>query len=191
MIDNIKKIFNNKEKRIENLVSFLVILIITLLIINKILDKDNDKDIYENKVGVELANNNLTYLENEKDDLEKRLENILEKIDGVGNVSVMITYSESKKVFPIYNTSLNQSKTEEKDDSGVNKITETINEEKEIVKDNNSNIILEKVVMPQVEGAIITAKGASNPTIRGNIISAVEAVTGIATHKIQVYEMGE
>ena len=45
--------------------------------------------------------------------------------------------------------------------------------------------------MPQIEGAIITAKGASNSNVKSNIISAVEAVTGIATHKIQVFEMGD
>ena len=38
MIEKFKKIFNNKEKRIENLVSFLIILVITLIIINKILN---------------------------------------------------------------------------------------------------------------------------------------------------------
>ena len=40
------------------------------------------------------------------------------------------------------------------------------------------------------EGAIIAAQGASNANVKANIISAVEAVTGLATHKIQVFEMG-
>ena len=40
MIDKIKKIFENKEKRIENLISLLIILVITLIVINKII-KDN------------------------------------------------------------------------------------------------------------------------------------------------------
>ena len=45
--------------------------------------------------------------------------------------------------------------------------------------------------MPTVEGAIITAEGAENPEIKSNIISAVEAVTGAQSHKIQVFEMGD
>ena len=40
-----------------------------------------------------------------------------------------------------------------------------------------------------MEGAIITAKGADNVAVKTNIIQAVEAVTGLATHKIQVFEM--
>ena len=41
MIDGIKKIFMNKEKKVENLVSFLIILIITVIVINKILSNYN------------------------------------------------------------------------------------------------------------------------------------------------------
>ena len=35
----------------------------------------------------------------------------------------------------------------------------------------------------------MTAKGANNSVVKANIIAAVEAVTGLATHKIQVFEM--
>ena len=50
--------------------------------------------------------------------------------------------------------------------------------------------ITEKVVMPVIEGAIVTAQGAGNASIKSSIVSAVEAVTGLAVHKIQVFEMG-
>ena len=43
--------------------------------------------------------------------------------------------------------------------------------------------------MPTIEGAIITAEGASNATVKANIISATQAITGLATHKIQVFQM--
>ena len=39
--------------------------------------------------------------------------------------------------------------------------------------------------------AIITAKGANDSLNKSNIIAAVEAVTGLAMHKIQVFEVGE
>ena len=43
--------------------------------------------------------------------------------------------------------------------------------------------------MPKVEGAIVLAEGANDASIKNNIILAVEAVTGLSTHKIQVFEM--
>jgi len=33
----------------------------------------------------------------------------------------------------------------------------------------------------------VTAQGANNSNVKSNIISAMEAVTGLATHKIQVF----
>ena len=188
MLEKIKKIFSNKEKRVENLISFLIILVITLIVINKIL-KEDEKEIvdFENETNVELASNNEVI----SNDLEIRLENILRKIDGVGDVSVLITYSESNAIVPIYNFTTNKSVSEETDSNGGKRVTETEDSQKEVIKNDNSDIITEKVIMPQIEGAIITAKGANNSTVKSNIISAVEAVTGLATYKIQVFEMGD
>ncbi len=191
MLEKIKNIFNNKEKRMENLVSFLIILVITLIVINKILKGDNkSSENYENEIGVELASETVS-TSSTSDDLELKLEKILSKINGVGKVSVLITYSESSTLVPIYNVSTSTSTVEEKDTSGGTRTTETQNNQKDVITDGASNVITEKMIMPIVEGAIITAQGASDSTVKSNIISAVEAVTGIATHKIQVFEMGE
>lgn len=73
--------------------------------------------------------------------------------------------------------------------------TRTINEnstKKEIIYEENDGIktpITQSVINPQIEGAIITAQGATDAQTKTNIIQAVEAVTGLATHKIQVFEM--
>lgn len=42
---------------------------------------------------------------------------------------------------------------------------------------------------PIIEGAIITAQGADNALVKESIIQAVEAATGLTSHKIQVFEM--
>lgn len=188
MIDKIKKIFENKEKRIENLISLLIILVITLIVINKILDSDKKENLeIQNETGVEFAKEEST---NISSDLEKRLENILSKISGVGNVSVLLTYKESQALVPVYNINSSISTVEEKDTSGGSRITETENLQKDVIMQNsNSDIVTEKNIMPIVEGAIITASGADDINVKSNIISAVEAVTGIATHKIQVFKM--
>lgn len=45
------------------------------------------------------------------------------------------------------------------------------------------------VITPEIKGAVVLAKGASNVNVKANIIQAVEAATGLPTHKIQVFEM--
>ena len=126
------------------------------------------------------------------DNLEEKLENVLGKIQGVGAVKVCINYSESSEVVAMYNESSKVSNTEESDTSGgTRKIQETDSQKDIIFKEENGEKtpITQKVVQPKIEGAIITAKGANNADTKANIIQAVEAVTGLATHKIQVFEM--
>lgn len=43
--------------------------------------------------------------------------------------------------------------------------------------------------MPKIEGAIVIAEGGGDATIKTNVVQAVSAVTGLATHKIQVFKM--
>lgn len=192
MLDKLKGIFNNKDKKMENLVSFLIILIITLIVINKILENDEKEIVdYENMVGVELAGSKKPENDFENNELEKRLESILSKISGVGKVSVLLTYKESGSIVPIYNLNSSKIDTEEKDNSGSSKLTENESIQKDVIISENNGVVIEKTLMPIVEGAIVIAEGGSNTNIKSNIISAVEAVTGVKTHKIQVFEMGE
>ena len=84
------------------------------------------------------------------------------------------------------------SNTEETDTSGgIRKIQETDSQKDIIYQEENGEKkpITQKVVQPKIEGAIITAKGANNANTKTNIVQAVEAITGLATHKIQVFEM--
>ena len=92
----------------------------------------------------------------------------------------------------MYNENSQTSTTEETDTSGgVRKIQETDSQKEIIYQENDGEKvpITQKVIEPKIEGAIITAKGASDANVKTNIIQAVEAVTGLATHKIQVFEL--
>lgn len=185
--EKLKTFFNETKdkKKVNNLIAILIILIIAVIAINTLFsDNDKEKNTNTNTTGKELATENL-----ENDDMEKKLKNILSQIKDVGKVDVLITYSESSSVVPIYNEKNSKSTTEEVDTNGGTRTIESYNTDKEVVNGKNSEIITEKVVVPKIEGAIITAEGAKNAEVKSNIISAVEAATGIATHKIQVFEM--
>ena len=187
----------NNRKKIENLVFFVVVLIITIVVINLIWnDKNASKDIKEvdNNKKLAAVNQVETQIEQvpQEQNLSQKLESILSKIQGVGDVNVFINYSESSEVVAMYNENSKSSTTEETDVSGgVRKVQET-DSQKDIIYQENEGVktpMTKKVVEPKIEGAIITAKGANNIDIKTNIIQAVEAVTGLATHKIQVFEM--
>ena len=192
LIEKDKEEGNNKKK-IENLVFFVVVLIITIVVINVIWnDKNISKDTKEVDNNKKLAAANQVQIQtgqvSQEQTLSQKLESILSKIQGVGDVNVFINYSESSEVVAMYKSST----TEETDTSGgVRKVQETDSQKDVIFQENNGvkTPMTKKVVEPKIEGAIITAKGASNIDVKTNIIQAVEAATGLATHKIQVFEM--
>ena len=201
-LDNLKELFKkktegNNKKNIENLVVFLIILIITIIAINTIWgDKEKTKPEMNNSYK-ELADNidnkiNSNNKEFNEYNLEENLEKILGKISGVGKVQVLITYSQTSQVVAMYNEKNTSSNTEETDTNGGTRKIETLDTDKEIIyeeKNGEKTPITEKVIMPKIEGAIITAEGASNPNTKSNIINAVAAATGLSTYKIQVFEM--
>lgn len=184
----------DKKRQIENIVVFIVILIITVIIINSTWSSDKEKDNKNTNTTSKVLAQNVESDTSNQEDLETKLEDILESINGVGKVKVLIKYSESSTVVAMYNETSSESTTKENDgDGGSKDVTETENK-KEIVyteEDGKNKPITEKVVMPVIEGAVITAQGASNANIKSSIVSAVEAVTGLAVHKIQVFEMGD
>lgn len=174
-----------KKKKTENLIVLLIILVIAVITINIFLsDKKEDKN--NNTTGKELA----VEIDKKTDnDIEDSLTNILSKIDGVGKVEVLVTYSETSCIVPLYNQKNTKSVTEETDTNGGKRTIENYDENKEVVSGKNSEPISEKVIMPKIEGAIIAAEGADNVNVKSNIVSAVEAVTGIPNYKIQVFKL--
>ena len=196
LIEKDKEEGNNKKK-IEKLVFFVVVLIITIVVINVIWnDKNISKDTKEVDNNKKLAAANQVQIQtgqvSQEQTLSQKLESILSKIQGVGDVNVFINYSESSEVVAMYNENSKSSTTEETDTSGgVRKVQETDSQKDVIFQENNGvkTPMTKKVVEPKIEGAIITAKGASNIDVKTNIIQAVEAATGLATHKIQVFQM--
>lgn len=185
----------NNKKTIENLFVFLVLLIVTIVAINIIWRKDetNQPKNPENDGYKVLAESSkeLSSNINEKTayNLEQELEDILSKIDGAGKVNVLITYSESNQVVAMYNENKNTSVTEETDSAGGIRTIESTDLNKEIILDGSNNPVTEKIIMPKIEGAIIIAEGGGDAIIKSNIIQAVSAVTGLASHKVQVFKM--
>ncbi len=178
----------NNKKGIENLVFTAIILIIVVIAINYIW-KDDKKNIQNN--GTKLQDNENIIIEkseNKDDNLEQRLQNILSNISGVGEVKVLITYSQTSEVNPLYNEDYDESVTEEEDTNGGKRTVSTSSNKKEVVSASNQ-VITKSVTYPQIQGAVVIAKGADNSNVKTNIIQAVQAATGLSTYKIQVFDM--
>lgn len=192
-VDNVKQALVNvgkphDKKSIENLVIMAVILIVTIVAINYIWKDDKNKNT-DNKNATQTNTVEIsTYETSSNNDFENKLTDILSKINGVGEVKVLITYSQTNIINPIYNEDSQESITEESDTEGGKRTISSTNSKKEVAYSDN-NIITQSVTSPQIQGAVITARGAGNAKVKTDIIQAVAAATGLSTYKIQVFEM--
>ena len=190
------KIFSNEnqnksKRKIENLVFLIIILVITIIVINTIWSKDskNKENYNSNDTSKTLADEDTL---NQKEDLETKLEKILSTIKDVGQVKVFINYSESSSFIPLYDEKTTTSNIAEEDTSGGSRNTTQTESEKQVVFSENSGTkepISQKTTMPIIQGAIITAEGAKNGSVKTDITNAVQAVTALSLDKIQVFEM--
>lgn len=181
----------DNKKKTENIVVFLIIVVITIIAINFIL-KDNQKSSNNLEDNNIQSNKGTTMVDSgSSDDLEKKLESILSKINGVDNVSVLVTYSSSQESVPMYDVKQSDTITQEKDSSGGERTTTQNDTQKTVVYKEQSGAkepIVQTTIIPKISGVMIVASGVSDSKIKSDISTAVEAVTGVGSHKIQILE---
>lgn len=137
-------------------------------------------------ISADEKDNIFGYVEN----LEARLADIIEKIDGVKNVHVMITVkgSEGKEILKDENISTGNTKESDKE-GGERTISSYNKDEKTIYFKDSSGAQYPYVlseVMPEIEGVAVVADGGDSPVIKEKIISLIKALFGLEINKIMV-----
>ncbi len=174
------------KKKVENLITFLILLVILIVALNSIYNEDESQAV-ENKEVNSLNTRNESY----KTEFEIRLENILSKINGAGEVNVMVSYENEIKKIPMVDTKNITTITSEKDSAGGERKTEETNIEEIVIYESNGNLkspVIQEYTVPKILGVIVVAEGAKDMTVKEKLINAVTSITDVASHKIQVLE---
>ena len=109
---------------------------------------------------------------------EDKLCKILSEIDGVGEVSVMITYYTSTEKSFAY-----EKKTDLKKEASGGAGAESY-DEKAVMSGGEPVVVRE--IYPEVKGVVVIADGGGASSVRQAICEAVSTSLGIAMHKICV-----
>lgn len=176
--------FMNK-KSVENLIVFLVLIIITIIALNSMYKDEKEIAPTSSEKIVNVDNNN-----EYKTEFEVRMENVLSKINGAGDVDVMVSYESDVKKVPMMDTKNIKTVTSEKDTAGGERKTEEINTETTIIYEtdgNNKIPVIQEYTIPKVAGVIVVADGGNDALVKEKLISAIESITGVSIHKIQVF----
>lgn len=121
--------------------------------------------------------------------LEARLEEILSRIEGAGEVSVMITFQSSAEKVIEKDSEKNSETVTEADSQGGTRTTRNESRREEAVydeADGGQEPYVSKELSPKVEGVVVIAPGGDNAVVSKNITESVQALFGIDTHKIRI-----
>lgn len=156
-------------------------------------ESKENKEIEATSVNDTTSNQNDTQTLSYVEEQEKRLETILSRVYGVGEVNVMITLKSSKELIVEKDTPATSSTTQEEDAEGGTRNTtdKTTTEATVYEQDNNggSAPYVVKELEPEIEGIIVIAKGGDDPVIAKNISDAILALFHVEAHKIKVMKM--
>ncbi|RHR90669.1 stage III sporulation protein AG [Roseburia sp. AF15-21] len=187
MQDFMQKIKEKKLKRSDWLI--LVLAGILILIITLPTDTKEKKQAEEAKENISKENNTM---EASKDEIERKLEDILEKIDGAGDVKVMITYQDSGTQVVEKDKNTSENSLEESDSTGgVRSTKEQQLQESTVYEeaDAGNTPFVSKELLPKVEGILIVASGGDNQKVKQNISEAVLALFQVEAHRIKIVKM--
>ena len=153
---------------------YIVILLVGVLLLIVVLPVKEDKKTCSNsqKKAKAKSVSESTYDDEEYEKLlEKKLEGILERMDGVGEVSVMITLSDDGTRIV---------------DKDTKETSESIEKTTVIYDDEDASVpYVTSTDKPTVSGVLVVAQGGGNPQVNNDISNAVSALFDVPMHKIK------
>ena len=123
---------------------------------------------------------------------ERATEEILSKVEGIGEVKVMLTLASSEEKVTLQDNSITENDATQEDGSGGSKMDSGYKSEEETVlvkKDGEESPYVVQIHSPVIEGVVVVAEGISSSKKETEIIEAIQALFSIEPHKIKVMKM--
>lgn len=125
------------------------------------------------------------------DSIEEKLKATLSRIQGAGDVEVMITYESSAEIVPAISVDTQTSTTTDTRDSGTSS-TNTENKQSQVVTvggGSEASALVLREDSPVVKGVIVVAQGADDIGVKLNLLNAVQTILNVGPHQVDVYKM--
>jgi stage III sporulation protein AG len=116
--------------------------------------------------------------------MERKLEEVLRKIDGVTSVTAMITVTSTTEKVVLQDTTADTEELTEKDGAGGERTSvKNTNETKAVLAGETP--YLTKELTPEVEGVVVVISGVESTKILA-ITEAVQALFDVPAHKVKI-----
>mgnify|MGYP000878752585 CR=1 FL=1 len=194
------KIIN--DKKFLNVVCIALVLAFLLLAISFLTTtrKKTNTSLSVNSEGTingntdEISNERNNIIQNYEDQQKSELKSLLRKIEGVGEVEVMIYFKSGEIKVPATEDTTTQSFTEESDSQGGKRTNNQQTDGTKVVMagdGSSSEPYILQVNKPEISGVVIVAEGATSSKVKYDIQVAVSSLYDISIDKVNVYPMKE
>lgn len=126
--------------------------------------------------------------------MERRLEEALQKVAGIGRVTVMITVKSTTEKVVLKDEPTETERMVEQDSEGGSRTTvSNVAEESTILVDGmaGSEPYVMKEIYPEITGVLVIAQGSQTGTVDYDILAAVQVLFDVPAHKIKIMKMKE
>lgn len=174
---------NKRMNFLKKKEGLLIVILVGLILLVISIPTKQEKESIRNNTGSNITEQGITSGEDYCEYLERRLEEMLSSIKGIGKVQVMITLKD-----------LGESVVE-KDDTeqeSINNDESTFSKSEETVYEKTGNETYPYVIntlQPQIQGVLVIAQGVESPVMQQLIMEGVMALFGIESHKISIINM--
>lgn len=125
-------------------------------------------------------------------EMEQRLLAILSRIQGVGEVQVMITLRTSRELLLDKEGETSKSETMETDAAGgQRKILQQSQNQSTVMVDGDGQSVpvMIKTIYPEIEGVVVVAQGAGTGDVSRQISEVVQVLLGVDAHRVKIVRM--
>lgn len=134
-----------------------------------------------------------TVMQQYEKEYQGQLQEILSKMAGVDDVTVMLNLDSSEEEVFALDTRETEQTTTERDKSGGNRSVNSTNVDRKIAhyRDNRGDQpVIIKRLKPKVRGVLVIARGVENFEVKAAVIEAVARILDVPIHRISVLPRG-
>ncbi|WMI80161.1 hypothetical protein [Anaerotignum sp. MB30-C6] len=178
-----RDLFRPENKKASNNIVLALLIGVLLLVLGKSLFPTEEKvvEVSHKEQTIQVHNQS-------EREMEQRMAEILSKIQGAGQVDVMLTFSATTESVVAHEEKTEETRSQENGKTSENFRKETAVVMTEDGKGNTSPLVLTEN-SPLVEGVVIVAQGGDNAVVCKALNSAAQALLDVPAHKIAILKM--
>ncbi|WP_326909006.1 hypothetical protein [Sedimentibacter sp. MB31-C6] len=185
MLNTIFNIFKENKKLVYAVNIFILLVIISLIL------KFNTTNLIssntsENASAFNSSDNNKITTDSYVYAMEKRMEEILGKIEGIKSVDVMLYTKKTPEMEPIYDENTSLETNNEIGSEGMKREVNRETKQNQVVIGNNNQVVEKYYQYPEISGVLVVVDYDGNKDIYTILMNSIKTLFDINVNDIEV-----